>query len=154
MQRQITSRQTRSFETGERKAKPERDTPLLRGLLICGHCDRPISTSISHHGSIRYPYYHCRSTAGGRPRCAGVNLHCHEIETLIITILGQRNASDPDEMGGIAEAWNELDEATQRKLLPTILRRVVWHHADQEITLDLVDDAAERIANAIRVEPE
>jgi len=51
-------------------------------------------------------------------------------------------------MGGIAEDWNELDEATQRKLLPTILRRVVWHHADQEITNDLMDDAVERIANA------
>ena len=59
-----------------------------------------------------------------------------------------RNASDPDEMARIAEPWNELYEATQRKLLPTILCRVVWHHADQEITLDLMDDAAERIANA------
>jgi site-specific DNA recombinase len=154
VQRQIASRQTRSFETGERKAKPERDTPLLRGLLICGHCDRPMGTSISQNGSIRYPYYRCRSTAGGRPPCAGVNVHCHEIETLIITILGQPNASDPDEMAGIAEAWNKLDEAIQRKLLPTILRRVVWHHADQEITLDLMDDAAERIAIATGAESE
>ncbi len=30
MQRQVASRQTRSFEAGERKAKPERDAPLLR----------------------------------------------------------------------------------------------------------------------------
>lgn len=81
-------------------------------------------------------------------------MHCYEIETLIITILGQPNASDPDEMAGIAETWNKLDEAIQRKLLPTILRRVVWHHADQEITLDLMDDAAERIANATGAESE
>ncbi|WP_231603546.1 plasmid pRiA4b ORF-3 family protein [Neorhodopirellula pilleata] len=31
---------------------------------------------------------------------------------------------------------------------------VVWHHADQEITLDLMDDAAERIANANGAESE
>ena len=64
VQRQIASRQTRNFKAGERKAKPERDTPLLRGLLICGHCDRPISTSISQNGWIRYPYDRCRSIQG------------------------------------------------------------------------------------------
>lgn len=62
VQRQIAPRQTRSFEVGKRKAKPERAAPLLRGILICGHCDRPMSMSISQNGSIRYPYYRCRST--------------------------------------------------------------------------------------------
>ncbi|WP_419195101.1 hypothetical protein [Novipirellula herctigrandis] len=47
----------------------------MRGTLICGHCDRPMSTSISQNGSIRYLCNRCRSTAGGRPPCAGVNVH-------------------------------------------------------------------------------
>jgi len=62
VQRQIASRQTRSFSKAEHKSTPKRDAPL-RGILICGQCDRPMSTSISHNGSIRYPYYRCRSTA-------------------------------------------------------------------------------------------
>ncbi|WP_419194125.1 hypothetical protein [Novipirellula herctigrandis] len=39
-------------------------------------------------------------------------------------------------------------------LLATILRRVIWHHADQEITLDLMEDATERIVNASGFEVE
>jgi hypothetical protein len=69
----------------------------------------------------------------------------YAIETLIITILGQANASDPDAMGGITKDWNKLDGATQRKLLPTILRRVVWHHVEHEITIDLFDDAGRKL---------
>ncbi|WP_430452847.1 hypothetical protein [Rhodopirellula europaea] len=49
-------------------------------------------------------------------------------------------------MAEIAKAWNKLAEAIPRKLLPTILRRVLWHHADQEITNHLVADAAERLS--------
>ena len=77
----------------------------------------------------------------------GVNVHCYEIESLVSTILGQPNTSDPDEMGGIAKHWNKLDDAAKRRLLSTIYRRVVWHPIDREITIDLVDDAARLIAD-------
>jgi len=149
VQRQIASRQTRIFETGERKAKPERNTPLLRGILICGQCDRPLSKTMLHNGSVRYPYYRCRATSVGRPPCAGVSVHCYEIEKLISTILGQPNASDPDEMGAIARDWHKLNEGDKRLLLPTILRRVVWHHANREITIELIDDAQKIVGDEV-----
>tara|TARA_R100000365_G_C2668578_1_gene18719 strand:- start:134 stop:355 length:222 start_codon:yes stop_codon:yes gene_type:complete len=69
----------------------------------------------------------------------------HETNTPIVTVHGRTKAKDPDGMAEIAKAWNKLAEAIPRKLLPTILRRVLWHHADQEITNDLVADAAERL---------
>lgn len=150
VQRQIASRQTRSFEAGERTTQPERDAPPLRGILICGQCDRAMSTSISHNGSIRYPYYRCRSTAGGRPPCVGVNVHCGEIESLVSTILSQPDASDPPEMSEIADHLNRLDDHSKRDILPKILDRVIWNHADREITLDIKDDAVTRLDEAIQ----
>lgn len=107
-----------------------------------------MSTSMSQYGSIRYPYYRCRSTAGGRPPCPSVNVQCYEIESFICRVLGQPDSSDPPEMRGIAEAWNASDELTQRKLLPLILARVVWHQTDGEITIDLVDEAPVKIGEA------
>ena len=52
-------------------------------------------------------------------------------------------------MGGIAIDWNRLDEAAKKPLLPTILCRVVWHHADREITIDLIDDAARLLGDEV-----
>src|SRR6056297_3742967 len=152
VQRQIAPRQTRSFSKAEHKSTPKRDSPPLRGILICGQCDRPMSTSISHNGSIRYPYYRCRSTAGGPPPCVGVNLHCGEIETLVATILAEPNAVSPPEMTDIADRWNRLDTRSKRNLLPQLLDRVVWDHAAREITLEIKDDAVERLDTVLQTQ--
>lgn len=109
-----------------------------------------MSTSISQNGSIRYPYYRCRSTACGRPPCVGVNVHCGEIESLVSTILSQPDASDPPEISEIADHLNRLDDRSKRDILPKILDRVIWNHADREITLDIKDDAVTRLDEAIR----
>jgi hypothetical protein len=51
VQRRLESRKTRVSSPGERKEHP-RPKPLLHGILICGDCNRPMSTSISQ-ASIR-----------------------------------------------------------------------------------------------------
>lgn len=153
VQRQIGSRKTRTSAPGERKKNP-RPKPLLRGILICGDCDRPMSTSISQRGSIRYPYYRCRSTAGGRPPCPGVNIPSYEIEMVICEILAKPTEDDTEETHAIAEAWNQLDKHSQRATLPTILTRAMFQMSATEITLDLVDSAAKIIGEAIEVECE
>ena len=108
-----------------------------------------MSTTMSHNGSIRYPYYRCRSSAGGRLPCIGVNVHSYEIESLLRKVLGQPLASDPEDVLAIAASWNRLDEASQRRLLPQILSRAIWHHKNREITLDLIDEASQLLDDEI-----
>jgi len=147
VQRQIESRKTRVSVPGERKENP-RPKPLLRGILICGECNRPMSTATSHRGSIRYPYYRCRSTAGGRPPCPGVNVQCDEIETLICGLSNQPPTDGSEQVLAIAAAWNQLTEDAKRIVLPAILSKAVLQMSTGEITLTLVDDAAEIVGEA------
>jgi len=107
-----------------------------------------MSTATSHRGSIRYPYYRCRSTAGGRPPCPGVNVQCYEIETLICGILNQPPKDDSEEVQAIAAAWGQLTEDAKRFVLPAILSKAVIEMSTGEITLALVDDAAEIVGKA------
>lgn len=147
VQRQIESRKTRVSTPGERKENP-RPKPLLRGILICGECNRPMSTAISHRGSIRYLYYRCRSTAGGRPPCPGVNVQCYEIDTLICGLLNQPTKDFSEPVRPIATAWGRLTEDAKRIVLPKILLQAVLQMSTGEITLALVDDAAEIVGKA------
>lgn len=48
----------------------------------------------------------------------------------------------------IAAAWNQLTEDAKRIVLPTILSRAVLDMSTGEITLGLVDDAAENVGKA------
>ena len=81
-----------------------------------------------------------------------MNLHCGEIETLVATILAEPNAVSPPEMNDIAGRWNRLDTRSKRDLLPQLLDRVVWDHAAGEITLDIKDDAVERLDTALQTQ--
>jgi site-specific DNA recombinase len=153
VQRQLASRKTRASSPGERKANP-RPKALLRGILICGDCNRPMSTSISQKGSIRYPYYRCRSTADGQPPCPGVNVQCYKIETLICEVLAEPPKDNAEELRALTVAWNQLDKHSQRATLPLILSRVVFQLSTGEMTLELAEGAAERIGNVTDVECE
>src|SRR6056297_3500191 len=108
-----------------------------------------MSTAVSHRGSIRYLYYRCRSTAGGRAPCLGVNVQCYEIETLICGLLNQPPKDCSEEVRPIAAAWNQLTEDAKRIVLPAILSTAVLQMSTGEITLGLVDDAAEIVGKAV-----
>jgi len=144
VQCQIESRRTRTSSPGERKDNPPPKL-LLRGILICGDCQRQMSTSISQRGSIRYPYYRCRSTAGGRPPCPGVNIQYHEFEALVCRILAEPCVDDVEEIHAIAAVWNRLDQVAQRKTLPIILSQAVFKMSTGDTTIELVDDAVDLI---------
>lgn len=44
------------------------------------------------------------------------------------------------------------DTRSKRNLLPQLLDRVVWDHAAREITLDIKDDAVERLGTAFQTQ--
>ncbi|MFG0261298.1 MAG: recombinase family protein [Novipirellula sp. JB048] len=121
-QQHIVERRTRS--PGRRENPHEF---LLRGILVCGLCERPMTTSYSHHRNIRYLYYRCRSQAGGRPPCANVSVKRYDIEQFFIDTLGDPASDDPEFMEGLREVWKQLDQDQQRRLIPRLLSKVVFN---------------------------
>ena len=121
-QQQIADRRTR--DPGRRDNQHEF---LLRGILVFGLCERPMSTSYSYHRNIRYLYYRCRSQAGGRPPCANVSVKRHDIEQFVIDTQGEPASDDPEFMEGLREVWKQLDQSQRRRLLPTLLTRVIFN---------------------------
>jgi len=63
-------------------------TWIVRGLLICGGCGRPMSTHTVRTGPVIRRFYRCRSTAGGREPCKGVMVSAHEIESAVLSEIG------------------------------------------------------------------
>ena len=121
-QQHIVERRTR--KPGRRENPHEF---LLRGILVCGLCERPMSSSYSHHRNIRYLYYRCRSQAGGRPPCANVGVKRYDIEQFVIDTLGESEIDDPGFMEALREVWQSLDQHERRHLLPQLLSRVIFN---------------------------
>lgn len=112
----------------------------LRGVLICGQCDRPMSTSASQRGSFRYPYYRCRSQAGGRQPCSGVNLGVHDLEQFICGLIAYEKNPQSEIPPELRMVWQKLDLRSQQARLAEVVQRVVYDQADESISLTLRDD--------------
>lgn len=109
----------------------------LSGKLICGQCNRPMSTSMSHCGSIRYIYYRCRSNSGGQIRCTGVNIGVFKLEQFVSSVLA--DVDDPNSTIPIAirEQWHKLDVDQRQKRLPQTIRRIIYTHSTGEVTIEI-----------------
>lgn len=140
VQNQLAQRRLRG--NSRRKSGPSRfDFFQLKGLLYCGQCLRPMSTSVSIRGSIRYRYFRCRSHAGGRPPCPGVNIGWYDIHRLISSVL-----LEADDLELIAskfpEYWGGLDETTRLHRLVDLVERILFHFHVGELTIQFKDDLA------------
>jgi DNA invertase Pin-like site-specific DNA recombinase len=140
VQQQLASRRTR--EPLPRSGKTDADSfgVALRGLLICGQCDRPMSTSVSHRGPVRYVYYRCRSTAGGRKPCPGVNVGAYELERFVCGVLADVDDAESVIPLELRRRWNGLDELGQSRSLRGVIQRVVYSHAVRTISIVVRDD--------------
>jgi len=61
---------------------------VLRGILLCGKCCRPMGTHTVRFGPVIRYYYRCRSTAGGREAGKGVMISAGEVEAAVLTEIG------------------------------------------------------------------
>lgn len=61
VQNLLATRRTSETKPHKKTDPSSRVHSYLSGKLICGQCNRSMSTSISHRGLIRYIYYRCRS---------------------------------------------------------------------------------------------
>jgi site-specific DNA recombinase len=127
-------------------SKSPGDWPL-RGILTCGRCGRGMSPSVSRYKNRIYPYYRCRSTAGGRPPCRGVCISAYEIEMFIRSTLAS-NCCEGTVTGWAPEFithWQELNEREQIARLRDVLTEVVFAPDEGTITLMVAEDAGERL---------
>lgn len=140
VQDQLIRRRTRVSHHGERQPSDTRSFANLLGKLFCGQCNRPMSTSVSHRGPIRYLYYRCRSHAGGRPPCTGVNISVYELEQHVGRVLADVDDADSELPMELREDWNQLDERQRQLGLPQVIQRVIFDQATGEITITIHED--------------
>lgn len=140
VQDELIRRRTRVSKRGERQLSDTRSFANLLGKLVCGQCNRPMSTSISHRGPIRYLYYRCRSHAGGRPPCTGVNIGVYELEQYVGRVLADIDDADSELPIELREHFNELDERQRQLGLAQVIHRVVFDQESGEITITIHED--------------
>ncbi len=151
VQNLLASRRTSETKPRKKTDPSSRVYSHLSGKLICGQCNRPMSTSISHRGLRRYIYYRCRSDSGGMPRCTGVNVGAYRLEQFVASVLA--DVEDPGSELPIAmrEQWVKLDERQRQKRLPQTIRRIVYTHSTGEVTIEINPEA---VAEFATIEPQ
>jgi site-specific DNA recombinase len=141
VQNLLASRRTSETKPRKKTDPSSRVHSYLSGKLICGQCNRPMSTSISHRGPVRYIYYRCRSDSGGKPRCPGVNVGAYWLEQFIASAIA--DIDDPKSEIPIAmrEQWCQLDERQRQKRLPQTILKVIYTHSTGQVTIEIKPEA-------------
>ncbi|WP_068267085.1 recombinase family protein [Rubripirellula obstinata] len=154
VQRELISRRTQQSPRGERRARGGHKHAGLLGLLVCGGCHRPMSTSISHRGPVRYLYYRCRSNAGGVAPCPGVNIGVYELERFVCTVITDVEDISSEIPLELREHWKQIDQRQLQTDLPRIVEKVIYHHGSGELTIELDDDRLHSLAAGLTESPE
>ncbi|XZE17423.1 recombinase family protein [Pirellulaceae bacterium SH449] len=141
VQNMLASRRRIATKPRKKTDPSSRVSSYLSGKLICGQCNRPMSTSISHHGPIRYIYYRCRSDSGGKPRCPGVNVGAYWLEQFIASAIVNRDDPKSEIPIAMREKWCQLNERQRQKRLPQTILRVVYTHSTGQVTIEIKPEA-------------
>jgi DNA invertase Pin-like site-specific DNA recombinase len=135
VQQQLANRIARGSSGWKRELiKPSNDELELLGILYCGQCDRPMSTSVSIRGHIRYRYYRCRSHAGGRPPCRGVNIAAFEADRLVKTVLSELEEPESNH-SGFTMFWRGLTDQQRKETLGELIERISLSYSTKELTI-------------------
>ena len=113
----------------------------MLGLVVCGSCNRPMSTSVSQRGSTRYLYYRCRSKSQERPPCSGVNIQAYELEGFVL----ERQGHVEDTLSIIPlefrVRWRALSAFEQSNKLREVVMQVIYDQSGNQIVINLRDDS-------------
>ncbi|HEY81637.1 MAG TPA: hypothetical protein G4O05_11275 [Caldilineae bacterium] len=143
--RQIESRRTRAPGREEHEERWP-----LKGLIRCAGCGRAMSSHTTRHGSRIYRYYRCRSHAGGRPPCPGVQVPAGEIESEIsrilsgfpeTTLVSKRNR---DTLLRFSAAWSLFGSDARKEVLRQVVKEIRWDARTGEISLSLDEETLRR----------
>ena len=115
---------------------------ILRGLLTCGPCGRPMSTQTAREGNKVRRHYRCRSTAGGREPCKAVMVSTYDADTAVLRAIG---------------ADRQLTSQAQREAIRRTVRSVVYDAERGNLTIAVVKlpdgSADDEVAEVGRSEP-
>ena len=131
VQEHIAERQTRTPGRGKR-----RNNLRLIDVLVCGLCNRPMTSSYSRRGNVRYIYYRCRSQAGGRPPCANVSVDAYQLEEFVRETMCEWGDGDPDYLVGFSKVWREMPQMKQLNLLRTFVSKVVYDPVAETVHME------------------
>lgn len=98
-------------------------TWILRGLLHCSNCGRPMSTHTVRTGPVICCYYRFRSTAGSQEACKGVMVSSFEVESTVLSEIG---------------AGQGLTSKAQEGLVREAVRKVVYDAVAGTVRIDLI----------------
>jgi site-specific DNA recombinase len=134
----------------EPKERTNNNRALLKGLLQCGGCGKPMAATRTGKGKRRYRYYVCRTQQTNETGCAKRHLVAESIENSVLEHLrplkrsGIRNllqavAARSKEAVSGKEAVNAIDDDTSRlrKLLHAVITAVIYHAATGDVTIQL-----------------
>ena len=126
------------------------DPFLLRGLLACGHCGKPMTTSSSRKLAKRGPrYYRCRQRG-----CVGGQLPALAIETRVVNSLSTPPANLDRQARAaceeVAHMWPLLMPVNRSRVLAYLFKEIRWaamrgelaYVVDPEAAADLTRDLA------------
>lgn len=147
VQRWLDDRRPRS-----RRSRQESNFPL-RCKIECPGCRRPLCTyTVTHRKgktTIGYRYYRCRSTAGGRAPCRGIQLPAGEVEFAAREALTDAaawqsmidaGASFPTASSDLlAAVWAGFDVPTQDELLSQIVGSIKISRRKAEMRITFAD---------------
>jgi site-specific DNA recombinase len=143
VQNELSARKTRGENSGKQTRRKNPHQANLLGLLVCGQCNRPMTTSVSHRGTIRYISYRCRSNAGGRPPCPGAGIGQYNLERFVCDVLADVEDEESEIPLAFRKRWTDLDERLQQRRLPDVIERVVFNHDSGEVTIETIDELSE-----------
>jgi len=135
----------------------------LRGKLVCPRCRRRLCTyTITRRWgltTIVYRYYRCRSTAGGRPPCQGVQYPAGEVEEAVRdaladtrtwqTLIDAETALTPARADVLTAVWTGLDIPTQERLLAQIVESIAFSRRNSEMRITFKGDFTEALIPVI-----
>ena len=136
-----------SRRTTERRERTRQDFPL-RQKVICPRCGRLLTTytitkRIGPRSGVIYRYYSCRSTAGGRARCKGIQYSAHDIKAAARDMLSQPDtwreilgqSAAPKDARAAAETWGGLPWPWQMDFLRRYVQRIELRRRKSEMAI-------------------
>jgi site-specific DNA recombinase len=113
---------------------------LLKGLLYCAPCARPMALTYTAHGGRRYRYYVC--WAGRKQNgsgCAGKFLAARALEESVIEqVRSALTAAEARQQLGLSDAeWQGAGESLSGEWIRTMVRRVSYDGARGAVSVEL-----------------
>lgn len=147
----IGSRRTTRSRARQRLLPYSDDPYMLRGILYCGGCERPMTTSSSKAVSLKRPnahprYYRCRGTAA-QPACKPpVQVAAAKIEQDVLDLLRDRDliARQPEAVAAFLDAlraeWKLMGRPQTIEVVRRLFWKVIWKakQARSELEFDAV----------------